>query len=179
MNLSDAQYDRIARRLDGEDVELTAVEQAAADEILRHESRLSGVMDAAPSREAVDRAKRRMMAELARPARRTIWRRGVLRVALATAAAVLLVAIFRPGGPEPPAKTTEPISLEELVPLESPGVDEFDLLAGELNKLDAQFRAAGVGMDLLGESMDALEFEIEAFWLDETLLSLPLSPDEV
>ncbi len=117
MTLTDDQYERIARRLDGEDIPLTAAEQRIADELVEDEgavgARLSA--DAAglsptmlaevrrdeaavgprldvplPSR-AFDRAQRRLAAELARPRRRLIWA-GSAAGAVAAAAAALLIA---------------------------------------------------------------------------------------
>ena len=66
MNLTNEQYERVARRLDGENVALDAQEHAAADELRRNERRVGALMDAAPPAGAIERACRHVLAAEAR-----------------------------------------------------------------------------------------------------------------
>ena len=62
MNLTEEQYARVARWLDGQDVELSIEERAAAEEVRRGEADLAVVLDVPVRRETLDRARRRLVA---------------------------------------------------------------------------------------------------------------------
>ena len=61
MTLTNEQYERVARRLDGEPVELTPSERSVADEVRRSEAGLAGLLDACPPPAAIDAAGQRAL----------------------------------------------------------------------------------------------------------------------
>ncbi|GAG02154.1 unnamed protein product, partial [marine sediment metagenome] len=103
MNLTEEQYARIARWLDGQDVELSAEERAVAAEVRQGEGYLAAMLDVPLRREALDRAWRRLAADLARPRRRAL-QIGYAAGAIAAAAAVVILAVTLMHSP--PAGTT-------------------------------------------------------------------------
>ncbi len=91
MEYSETQYERVARHLDGEPIELSTDEQALVDEMRRLEAVAGGTLDVAVPETAVTSARWRLRGELAadRPAR---TRRGWWVGVVAAAAAVLFAA---------------------------------------------------------------------------------------
>ena len=89
MQLTERQYERIAQWLDGQELELSPAEQAAAQEILDGEAFLAPHWGLQAPPHALQKARRRMLCDIARPGRLTIW----LRRAAGIAAAALLVGI--------------------------------------------------------------------------------------
>ncbi|MCK5114440.1 MAG: hypothetical protein KAR11_06730 [Phycisphaerae bacterium] len=87
-NEQDNQFERVARYLDGEDVELTAVELELLDEFNRNEAVVGAQLDVEVPRETVQRAQRRMNAAvLAKPRTAMIFK-------LAGAAAVAAIMVL-------------------------------------------------------------------------------------
>lgn len=164
MDLNDRQNENVARFLDGEKVELTAAERTAADEILRMEIGLGEELAAQPSREATQRARRRMRAALARPRRRQ-W---VGAVAVA-AAAVILIAVAVTQFISPPAVSPETkLDVDVLadVYLEADQSADLDVLAEEIAQLEADM-VSSLSTQRAQSELDELEQNMETFWLEE------------
>lgn len=174
MEMTEKQYERIARWLDGQEVTLNEAERIVADEIGRDERMLASAVPADAPREALGRACRRMAAELARPTRR-LWI-GRFAAAAAAAAAIIVVAALLtttpplrdPLPPKPPGPVMADVSIETLIEeMEEslrPGV-VVQLLAGELEAIEADMLVtAEIGdMDL---QINAIEDEFDDILLD-------------
>ena len=177
MALNDAQYERIARRLDGQDVELSEQERMAADEIRRRQVDLAAMLDVNAPPEVLAGARRRMRAMLigaARPRRRSFY------LAVATAAAAVLVAILY----LKPFVGSKDVEIPAEVLFSEPVSPEMDQLAQDVEKLGAYIGAyASAGaLETTPEPAGALEttpepdefyFEIEALWLADSTESGP------
>jgi hypothetical protein len=176
MMLNERQYERVARWLDGEDVELAPLERAAAEEIRRDEAAIAIALDAFPPTETRRRAHRRLAAALAHP--RIGWWR-VAAAAAAAAAAVLIVVAFTRKAPQPqptPTVVRPPERLHDEEPVEAliglSAEDEIDLLTTDLVELTADIAAAegpdGRGADI-DVQIEVLEKELEEFYLYDML----------
>jgi len=164
MHWTDEQYERVARRLDGEAVELTSAEEALAAAVRRGEVETARALDVALPAAAKARARRRLVAALARPR----WRAASWAVTGAAAAAVLIAVAIWPGGREPSAagngRTVTADVLSEAYELQYQDVD-LDLIAEELADMRAELvvsrdAPAGAEAELLEEMLDM-------FWLGE------------
>lgn len=168
MNPTERQYERIARRLDGEDVALSAEELAAAEDIRRGERFLAGRLDVSIPPEAMEHLRRRTSAELARPRRRTV-KIGYVAAAAAAAAILIAVVSFRmmPHRPQSPLAISSDQAAEADALLWASEPDPaIDMLARELDELEAEILVslppAQVDMEL-----EAIGQDIEEFWLDD------------
>ena len=163
MAMNEGQYERIARRLDGESVELTVEEQAAAEEIRRSEAALAGQVEVDPPREALVRARRRVVAALLRPRRRR-W-----RYAAVAAAAVLLVVVgvlwILVGRTTPATSPWQGAVSMANGSVASENMD-LDVIAAELDELEADW-AVSLPTGASDAEFDALEESLEIFWLDD------------
>ncbi len=181
MKLNERQYERVGRYLDGEQIELTADERPVANEIRRMEAPLPAMLEAQPSRKAIDRARRRMLSELLRPGRRTrriIW-------PAAAAAAVLIAAtavwVWRSGFPAPPPSPPL-VTIEEVAGIYA-GSDEnvdLDLIAEELHAMEAEI-VVSTPTGTLDAELHDLQETLDTFWLEEatTWPDEEAWPDEV
>jgi hypothetical protein len=171
MNPSEEQYADIARWLDGEDMELSPQQRVIASEIQRGERDLGVMLDVPVSPQAMDRARRRLGEELTR-SRRRIVRIGYLGGAVAAAAAVIILAVVAlwegPAPPRPDEKeVAQTVSYEELFREPSPGDVELDLLGTQIDELEADVTFS-FGRSTMDVSLNALQREIDEFWLEET-----------
>ncbi len=179
--LTDDQYERLARWLDGEAVELTAAERDTAEEVRRDEAHLAKVFGVAAPRVSLDRARRRLIAELSRP-RRLVWR--IALAASAAAAAILLAVILMTQGtpgertttvakPTPPPPAIDEARLYVAAAREMTAPDEIDFLGRDLDELAADIVMASDPALTTGGALelqiDSLEREIDEFYLDEAL----------
>jgi hypothetical protein len=117
MNMNDNDYELVARRLDGEDVELTAAQQALADEISADTEAVGMAMDIDLPGGALHRINARMSSTLSariegkqersepKPAR--LWLRWT-SAAAAVAAAVIVAVVFMLPEPKTTIKPTPP-----------------------------------------------------------------------
>ena len=181
-NLSEEQYERIARWLDGEAADLTAEERQAAEDIRREEYRLGPALDVPRAGQAVQRLSGRILAGV-RASRqellpgRPVPDRRVLRhayyAASAAAAAGLVLAILflwpRPAqtpAPQPPAQAGELLALEQMFPGPSARDQELAMLSSQLALLEAEI-ALSPGPSVMEASLDDLERQVEDFWIDD------------
>jgi hypothetical protein len=136
MELTEQQFERIARWLDGQELDLTAPERAAAEDLRRLEAQTGALLDVALPPEAMVRARRRMLQELAGRRRRTLRWAGVLGAAAAAAAAIIVVLSLRPGPPPGDVSQPPPLLLADVP--EAPTQGEIDLLDKEVRDLEAR-----------------------------------------
>jgi len=176
MILREEQYERIARWLDGETVDLSADEQAAAREIRERESLLSERLDVHAAPEVFASVERRVAAKLARPRVRWVW----AGAAVAAAAAIVLASLWFlrtedvPPMPAPGLDLTQATHQELFAALQaSTDAGELDLVDRDLSELEADVLViqAATAEDL---RLKALEREIEEFWLDHSPALKPI-----
>jgi len=174
MELNSEQYERIARRLDGETVELTAEEQAAASEIQSGEAALRRSLgeEAVPAR-ALARARRQVRAATGR---RFVARArfvGVAAAGLAVAAAIVIAwAIRLHGPPAPHARPAVPAEVWAQAIAEPPGGEAIQFLSRELDRFEAEL---AVSRPPASEDwqIDSVQREIDTFWRDEPSVEIP------
>ena len=182
MAITEERYERIALWLDGQDVTLGDAERAAADEIRRDEAFVGAAADVRAPHSALDRASRRMAAELARPTRRLRIGRFVAAAGAVAAAIIVVTALLMrgpepgtPQTPDPPLPSVAEVNtlIEEMEESIRPGM-MVQLLAGDLELLGAEMLVtAEIGeMDL---EINALENEIDSILLEP---SAPWSFDD-
>ncbi|MHC4562345.1 MAG: hypothetical protein ACYS8X_06175 [Planctomycetota bacterium] len=162
--LSEHDYELIGRWLDGEPVELTDAQRAAADEIAQDANALDLSVDARRQHQAMDRARRRLSAELARPTRR----RRLSIVASVEAVAVAAVLIFTIiVGTGVDADSIWPLEAIIAAADEADAPDVMDLIQDEMDALQAELlvELPDEGHEEL--ELDDLQREIDEFWLDE------------
>lgn len=181
MEHDDRQFERIARWLDGENVQLSPEELAEAEVIRRDLATMDESFDVPVPRELLDRVNNRMLAELARPAHRTNWKRRALSAA--AAAGAVLIAFASLSGPGRPIRNAGPLAGASVVdvPIEvvAQTMDEsarnvdLDALSRELDALSADISALKLpiaGGDIEAMQTEALEKDIKNFWLDDPLI---------
>ena len=167
MSLNERQYERIARRLDGEQVELSAEEQAVAEEIRSGEGVVGQVMEVSVSPRALEQARRRMAARPVR-LRRRILRFSYLSAAAVAAILVLAVTLFWQTPTKGPSEGNGFAAAQYVVPELTAQDVEIELLASEIDELAAELTLSDSFSGLDG-SLDVIEEDIERFWLDESL----------
>jgi hypothetical protein len=164
VSMTEFNYERIALWLDGDPIELTAEERAAADEIRRDELLLDSPIDAADQRRAVDRAANVMRAALARPRRRKRYL-GILTAAEAVAVAAVLILFWTVQFSGPDSEIDWP-DVYVVAAAEIDTFDELDLFQDELNSIRTDLAAEN--WDATGDQdVDSLEEEIEEFMFFE------------
>jgi hypothetical protein len=171
MQLSEHDYELIGRWLDGEPVELTAAQRAAADEIARDTAAVDLSVDPRRQHEAMDRARRRLSAELARPTRRRRLSIVAAVEAVAVAAVLIFTIMVGTGIDTGPAWSLEAI-IAAADEADAPDMmdlfqDEMDLIQEEMDALEAELL-----VDLPDEGheeleLDSLQRQIDEFWLDQ------------
>lgn len=164
--LTEEQYRRVAQWLDGEPVSLSEAERAEAEAMREDEAFFAGVAPAEAPASAVQRARRRMRAEMARPSHKVVWLR---RLGAVAAAAVVIAAASlwqRPvtePAPELPVETV----LAEMENAASAG--EVDLLADELASFEAELLPTAAS-DVTDLEIEAIENSFDDLLSDEPSL---------
>lgn len=174
MELDERQYERIARWLDGEAVELTAAERHAADEIAGLEEGVGAAMNVQTPLAAMERARMRMRAAAATP-RYRLLRIGTY--AAAAAAAVLFITTALPTGtPNKPAMVggvaSGEVPLDVWVQSMNPPADSvaITLVAEQADSLAADM-AAAKPMPAVDRGIESLQQDIKDMWLDNQVIS--------
>jgi len=170
--LNEEQYERIARWLDGEDLELSAAERGAAEEIRRAEAGLAQALKVSAPPAAINRARRRIIAAMAHP-RVRLWRVGAFAAASAAAAVLLTVLLWharqQPAQPTPLPRQVK-IDATFLKALEEAADgDEIDLIKQELDEIAADV-ALVTGPPAMELRIDDLERRLDEFFLDDILI---------
>ena len=198
MNLTERQYERIARCLDGEAVALSADEQAACDEIAADQAQLATVLSAPAeaSREVLRQTgvlaqigmQEKLLGEMLdvdvpqaaidrawgrtqtaiARPRRILLRLGAVAASVAIAAGVLLTLTLI--GPQPGGPVAPTAQAEAYVASVVAVQDPaIELLAAEIDQLEAEVLAS-VPPASLDIGLDQAERAIEEFWLDDMLV---------
>lgn len=176
------QYQRVARFLDGEAVELDAAERRLAEEIAGDLRAVGEAIGPAENPAAVALARRKLAGALPpSPGRRgrVIRPWAYLAVGATAAAAVLVAALAawsnRNPGPQPgpgpiaQAENLPELTVEEWVQVTAEAADEpadVGLLEEELYALEAELLDRGSIGGVSGE-LDRLEDQVEEFWLED------------
>ena len=169
MSIDGQQYERVARYLDGQDERLSASERELAERIRRDEQTLIGLEVAAPRR-AMARARRRMVAALARPGGRLWWLRPVVAAEAAAVAALLLVALTLAMLSR---DTVRPVERGEVptsvlaASAESSAAGDLDVLEGALDEFEADIVAL-LAPSQTDVEIEALEEDVREFLIDGT-----------
>jgi len=166
MRISEEQYERVAQYLDGRDIDLEGPERDLSEEIRRDE-RLLAAFDVAPPARAMARARRRMIAALGRVRTRLLWLRRVVGVESAAVAALLLVAVTLSIVSTGPPRRTRPAAVPTsvlLAPVVDPAEDDLDILAGQLDELEADMVAL---LTISRPEIDSLERDIQDFLMND------------
>ena len=176
MALSERQYERLGRRLDGEEVRLNPAQQAAAGEIGAWEQTLAPAMDVPLPTGAIDRVRRRVAAELARPRRRAL--RVVYAAGTVAAAAAVIIAVAL-NWQAPPTRPPEAPSVAgpsgyamAVLPPPAEPCPEIGALAREIEEFEAEMipSAQPLGMDV---ELEQLRRDMDNFWLNGPSGELP------
>ena len=140
MKLNDTQCERIARWLDGQDVPLSDLERAAAEQIRRREALLGALLDSPVPLEIHAHVAAAVRRELHRRSRRRVLRI-VIDLAAVAAAAVVLVALLLPApAPAPqPAIPTAVLFDDDYRPA---GAVALDAIAEQADQVEARLVAA-------------------------------------
>ena len=178
MNLDERQYERIARFIDGERVDLEPAQREVADEIVRLELETLDSLQISVPDTTMYLAREAMLKELRKSRRTRAFGRSVSRlVGLAAAAVVLLVFGLQwvnkdapsRGGMTALSEDIEDVTYFALVHRIDDDI-AFSMLQDELELFEAELIASSRGaMDL---QMDAVQDQIDTFWLDDTGLNL-------
>ncbi len=169
MELNEQQYQRVARFLDGEPLELTPQERTVALDIRADMETLGVLKQIQPSSVAMAMARKRMAGELARPGRRGL--RIACFAAAAAAAAILLVVTALPVG-----VTDQGGALPELArlsPSEIIAIYESDNDYAGMSSIDSELAEleADVYTPILavavGAGVDSFEHGGDIYWTDD------------
>lgn len=167
MKISREQYERVARHLDGGDIRLDGAERKLSDQIRRDE-RLLGVLDVEPPARAMARARRRMIAALARPGGRLRWLRYVVGIESAAVAALLLVAVTLAGISTGLVGRRGPVVVPTSVFIastESLAQGDLEVLARQIDELEAEI-AASLPISHGDLEIELLERDIQDFLMN-------------
>jgi len=164
MPWTEQQYERVARYLDGESVELTARQRELAEEIRAGRATVTAGIDPRMSRRAIDKARRRMSAELARPRRRKISLACLAAAEAVAVAAVLIIALtLQPmATPETDADNWAEVPLEVIGPDgRSEIAQRISLVRQGIDLIEADILSPAAVIDPAGFEIDELRYELE------------------
>ena len=173
MELRSEQYERIALRLDGEAVDLTAEELAAAREIQAGEAALQRSLGApaVPAR-ALARARRQLRAATGRRIAVRARFVGVAAAGVAIAAAIVVAwAIRLHGPPAPPTLPAVPPEVWAQAIAEPPGGEAIQFLSRELDRFEAELAVSKPPS--VDWQIDSVQHEIDNFWREEPPVEVP------
>jgi hypothetical protein len=172
--LDEEQYERIARWLDGQKLELTAAELAAAEDIRQTEAQVGPALKAPMPPAAVRRARQRMIAAMAQPPLR-LWRVAAFAAASAAAAVLLATLVWRQAPPPtPPGPTAQVASADRALLAAMEAVaedDEIDLVEQNLNEVAANI-AVAAAPPRTDSQIERMEKDVEELYLDYILVEL-------
>jgi len=161
--LTEEQYRRVAQWLDGQPVSLSEAERAAAEALRKDEAFFAGVAPAEAPTSALQRAGRRMRAEMARPSHKVVWLRRLGAVA-AAAIVVAAASLWQRPVTEPASELPVETVLAEMENAVSAG--EVDLLADELASFEAELLPTAA-TDVTDLEIEAIESSVDDLLSDE------------
>ena len=136
----DEDFERVGRWLDGEKVDLTAPQQALAEEMASVAADVGPALDVAPPPGVLHRVHARMKrAASAKPARSRIFRMGAAAAA-AAAVVVAMLLLHIPAGPQPPrGELAAEVYLREFLKTPAPDLEQ-GIAVFEEELADAELR---------------------------------------
>lgn len=177
MELNERQYEDVGRWLDGEAVDLTAEQLAAAAEIRLGQAAVGRAMAVPAPRAAMDKARRRALAEMARPRRWALKVRWAADVA-AVAAVVVLAVAYWPQTKAPQAVGTavlsepnNPSAAMWTETLEGPSDLKMALLSRGVDELEGDVELLRPPM-VEETTIDDLQRQVDDIWLDASVPGL-------
>jgi len=185
MGLNEQQYERVAQWLDamevsgkdfaafikdGQTFDLSPEERLTARQIHQDEAMLQGALDVELPAQALQRARRRAAAELARP-RRIVLRVGfAAAAATAVAAAIVIAVTFWPTNPSaaPANDAAGQWASQWINAVENPPRhDDVDILAMQAEELKADMVVSLPAAATVDYQMDSIQQSLDEFWLDD------------
>ena len=167
MKLNEQQYQRIAKFLDGEPIELTPQEQAVVQDIRTGMETLGVLERLQPSSGAMAMARRRMAGQVARGRHRGL--RIASFAAAVAAAAILLVVTALPVG----VTTPEPLPMAGLSPEQEADIwartvdyEGMGDIESELAELEADVYSPILAV-AVGDEVGSFEHGGDVYWTDE------------
>ncbi len=167
MQWTDQQYDRVARYLDGDPLELTDLERDLVEQVHSGLDIVQAGVDLQKRHQAMDKARRRMSAELARPARRKAVLACFTAAEAIAVAAVLVIALAL----QAIKPATGPLDLWAAVPIEAIGLGEtnaiterISLVARDIDMLEVDLLMPATTMDPASFEIDQLKYDLEQLW---------------
>jgi hypothetical protein len=133
MEWNEQQYEEVAEGLDGRKTDLTADQNALAEEIRRLEATIGALLDVSAGSEVMERVRLRMLGQPAAQPRRTLRWAGLFSAAAAAAAVLLAVALWRQASVDRIGPSSPP-SLANVS--EVPDLREIDQLDEEVQDLE-------------------------------------------
>jgi hypothetical protein len=165
MSLSEEQYERISRRLEGEDISLTGAEREVCQEMLHCEQLLAVAMPADVPGDTLSRVRRRMAAA----SRLRRWAKRAVSAVVGVAAALVIGAgtLLWTYGPTEPANGNGLAFWLEMAATESSETVEIDVLTRAVEELEADVISADVHPQANQqiEQIEELQRDIDSFWL--------------
>lgn len=167
MQWTDQQYDRVARYLDGDPLELTDLERDLVEEVRNGLDIVQAGIDLPKRHQAMDKARRRMSAELARPARRRAVLACFTAAEAIAVAAVLVIALAL----QAIAPIASPLNGWAAIPIEAIGLGETNafteqiaLVERDIDMLEADLLMPAITMDPASFEIDQLKYDLEQLW---------------
>ncbi len=171
MNMNEQQYERIARWLDGETIELTPAEQAVAQEIRGDEAAIAETMtDVQTPLAAMARARRRMTAAAGGAGQRVI-RLAFGAMGAAAAAAVVLAVSLVWTQPKPlvaPGATNHDIPAEVWIGAMTPStqMEAIAALSDSIDRLASEVATSKSALPVDHE-IESIQDELNDFWQED------------
>lgn len=165
------QYEKIAQKLDGQDVQLTAQEQAIADEILRDETAIAGKLECDVPAETMRRLQRRLSAEVARPSRLKLIIRHTAIAAAASLIVTAAIAFAIKNRPVPQRYYFAQILPDDVFAgkLTDPQDAEFQEIISNIDNLEAQLNKSFFATnEQKSQSNEQSDIWVEIFETSET-----------
>ncbi len=169
MELNEQQYQRVARFLDGEPIELTPAEHTVVQDIRTGMETLDALAQIQPSSGAMAMARKRMAGQIARGGRRGL--RIASFAAAVAAAAILLIVTALPigvtdhGGVLPELARLSP---EQQADIWARTIDYAGMgdIESELAELEADVYSPVIAVAVGGE-VNSLEYGGDIYWTDD------------
>ncbi len=170
MQLTDEQFEPIARWLDGEQVELTEAQTQLARQIRDQETFAADALDVQVPVEVMASAKASMHQSLIRRPRRNIWFKFIAPAAVAAvillSVSVVFVAFYDAGPVGPDAEAITLADDDQLV--EMLIASDAELWEADLALLEDQLLMASLGVYDEAQ-LDQLDKQLDDLWLDPIL----------
>lgn len=174
MDQNERQLERVARRLDGESVELDERGGRFERQFTRDEQRIAGQLDVAMPPEVTARIEARIAAELQRRRPRVLRMVGAGAAWAAAAAAVVLLVTLTATDrsidiTRPTVSAAQAVPLAVLMEANEKSVETVDLelFETELGRLAMDMSGSTQASSFMDTRIDLLQSDLEEFWLHD------------